>query len=161
MFPPPIGGRAHVHMHSHWVFCPVGVFTSVDLHRRVVVRARPAAARVTVYHTAPRFEFVQRVTPRKIVRVAPSRVTVRSSNRSFVRVEVSGHAKRRAAVPVGATYKTVKKAPARSVTVQSQSPSVKVKTVKPSGATIRVESAEPGMKKKATARKKKVTVKKK
>jgi len=111
LFPPPLPGHIRVEVSSpHWMFCPVGLFGSVEVYSHVQVRARPShnTANVTVTRVAPRFEFVRRASRTPIVRVSPRRVSVTRPGHALVRVEVTGRPEHtRVVVPVGAQYKRV------------------------------------------------------
>jgi hypothetical protein len=107
LFPPPLPGRVRMNAGSHWVFCPAPFFASVDVRSHVVVRPRPQSiAHVTVYSGAPRYEVIRKVSRSPVVLVKTNRVTVRSNQRSFVRVQSSAR-RERVVVPVGPQYKRV------------------------------------------------------
>ncbi len=116
LLPPPRPGR-RVHAHVHWSFCPIGVFGGVEIHNHIVVREAPKT--VVVYKGPPKIEFVRSRAKVKVVTIAPRKVTVRSSQRSFVRVETAA-SRPQVVVPVGPQYRAhYRKAPERAVSVET------------------------------------------
>lgn len=142
LLPPPLPGR-RVHSYIEWSFCPVNFFVGVEIHNHV--RFRPVSTKVVVRHEPPKIEFVRKRAKIKIISYTPRKVTVRSNNRTFVKVEYdySPH-REKIVIPVGPKYRghrpRVRVERESEVIVEKKEPAVKAEIEIKMPKKIKVES---------------------